>query len=205
MFIPVAERTGLIGDLGRLVLEQAVRQMAAWQAAGHDVSLRVNVSAHELRSATYVERVQDLLDSSSLALGSLGLEITESALVDDDWRTQDNLARLSDAGIQLIVDDFGTGYSSLSYLERFPIVDVVKIDRSFMSEGARGRAVVRAVVGLARTFDFRVCAEGVETPAQLAYLQELACDLAQGFHLARPTPAEGVADLLAGWDKRQPE
>jgi diguanylate cyclase (GGDEF)-like protein/PAS domain S-box-containing protein len=199
VFIPVAEETGLIGDLGAWVLREAARCAATWRRDGHDVGLRVNVSAHELRGPKYVEGVLAAIETAGISPRDLGLEITESTLVDDDVTTQDNLARLSETGICLLVDDFGTGYSSLSYLERIPVVDVLKVDRSFLLEGTRGRAVVQAVVGLARAFGFDVCAEGVETPEQLAFLHDLGCDLAQGFHLARPVPAEEVGALLAGW------
>jgi diguanylate cyclase (GGDEF)-like protein/PAS domain S-box-containing protein len=199
VFIPVAEETGLIGDLGAWVLGEAARCAARWRRDGHDVALRVNVSAHELRGRTYVEGVLTALAEAGISPRDLGLEVTERTLVDDDKTTQDNLARLSEAGMCLLVDDFGTGYSSLSYLERFPVVDVLKVDRSFLLEGTRGRAVVQAVVGLARAFGFDVCAEGVETPEQLGFLRELGCDLAQGFYLARPVPADEVGALLAGW------
>lgn len=199
VFIPVAEETGLIADLGAWVLGEAARCAAVWRRDGHDVGLRVNVSAHQLRGSSYVEDVLEALGAAGLAPRDLGLEVTESVLVDDDKTTQDNLARLSDAGVCLLVDDFGTGYSSLSYLERFPVVDVLKVDRSFLLEGTRGHAVVQAVVGLARAFGFDVCAEGVETGEQVDFLRELGCELAQGFYLARPVPADGVDALLAGW------
>ncbi len=199
VFIPVAEETGLIAELGAWVLDEALRTAAAWRSVGLDVSLRVNVSAHELRGRGYVDDVLATLARHGAQPGQLGLEITESTLVDDDKTTQDNLVRLSEAGVSLLVDDFGTGYSSLSYLERFPVVDVLKVDRTFLMEGTRGRAVVQAVIGLARAFGFQVCAEGVETLEQLAFLREQGCELAQGFLLARPVPAHEVADLLRGW------
>jgi diguanylate cyclase (GGDEF)-like protein len=199
VFIPVAEETGLIVELGAWVLAEAAKCAAGWRARGHDVGLRVNVSAHELRGRGFVDSVLATVEAAGVSPHHLGLEVTESTLVDDDKTTQDNLARLSEAGVCLLVDDFGTGYSSLSYLERFPVVDVLKVDRSFLLEGTRGRAVVQAVVGLARAFGFDVCAEGVETPEQLAYLHDLGCDLAQGFHLARPVPLHEVEELLAGW------
>jgi diguanylate cyclase (GGDEF)-like protein/PAS domain S-box-containing protein len=199
VFIPVAEETGLIAELGAWVLDEALRTVAAWRAEGLEIALRVNVSAHELRGRDYVDDVLAALARHRARPGQLGLEITESTLVDDDKTSQDNLVRLSEAGVSLLVDDFGTGYSSLSYLERFPVVDVLKVDRSFLMEGTRGRAVVQAVVGLARAFGFQVCAEGVETPEQLAFLREQGCELAQGFLLARPVPAGEVVGLLRGW------
>jgi diguanylate cyclase (GGDEF)-like protein/PAS domain S-box-containing protein len=198
-FVTVAEQTGQVAELGAFVLREASRHAALWRSHGHDVRLRINVSAHELRSPTYVDDLLAVLGSSGLAADALGLEITESTLVDDTDVAQGNLSRLSEAGIGLLVDDFGTGYSSLSYLQRFPVVDVLKVDRSFLSEGERGRAVVHAVTGLAHAFGFQVCAEGVETSEQLAYLRDLDCDLAQGFYLARPTPVDSVEELLSTW------
>ncbi len=147
VFIPVAEETGLIGELGAVILRGAVRRAVSWQRVGA-VGVRVNASAHELRSHTYVDQVLSTLEQEGLDPQLLGLEITESIFVDDDKTTQDTLSRLRDAGVSLLIDDFGTGYSSLSYLQRFPVVDVLKIDRSFLGEGTRGEAVVQAVVGL---------------------------------------------------------
>ena len=204
VFIPVAEETGLIGELGAGVLREAARQAAAWQESGPGVGLRVNVSAHELRDRRYVDHILVALADAGLSPHLLGLEITESTLVTEDRTTQENLVRLEEAGVGLLVDDFGTGYSSLSYLQRFPVIDVLKVDRSFLGEGDRGRAVVRAVVGLGRAFGFRVCAEGVETAEQHGFLMDLGCDLAQGYHLARPVPPEHVAGLLSSWPERPP-
>ncbi len=101
--------------------------------------------------------------------------------------------------MSLLIDDFGTGFSSLSYLQRFPVVDVLKIDRSFLGEGTRGEAVVQAVIGLGRAFGLQVCAEGIETPEQHARVIELGCDFGQGYLLARPVPADQVEALIADW------
>ncbi len=198
VFIPVAEETGLIVELGDVVLRGAVRQAVAWQELG-EIGVRVNVSAHELRSHTFFDRVMHTLTEAGLAPHLLGLEITESMFVDDDTSTHDTLARLRAAGVSLLIDDFGTGYSSLSYLQRFPVVDVLKIDRSFLGEGTRGEAVVQAVVGLGRAFGLQVCAEGVETPEQHARVTELGCDFAQGYLLSRPVPGDRTRALIAGW------
>ena len=203
VFIRVAEETGLIGELGRQILRGAVRQAATWQPLQR-TGVRVNASAHELRGPDYVDGVLATLDSEGLPANLLGLEITESAFVDEDKTTQDNLSRLREAGVCLLIDDFGTGYSSLSYLQRFPVVDVLKVDRSFLGEGTRGEAVVQAVIGLGRAFGLQVCAEGVETPEQHARVIELGCDFAQGYLLARPVPADQTGDLIAGWQPRLP-
>jgi diguanylate cyclase (GGDEF)-like protein/PAS domain S-box-containing protein len=198
VFIPVAEETGLIGELGAAVLRRAVHEAASWQDVAA-VGVRVNTSAHELRSRSLFDQVTRTLEEEGLPVRQLGLEITESMLVDDDAATQDNLSRLRDAGIALLVDDFGTGFSSLSYLQRFPVVDVLKIDRSFLAEGTRGQAVVEAVVALGRAFDLSVCAEGVETVEQHALVTHLGCDFAQGYLLGRPVPGAQVRELLAQW------
>ncbi|MGH3443872.1 MAG: EAL domain-containing protein, partial [Nocardioidaceae bacterium] len=198
VFVPLAEETGLIGDIGAFVLCEAARAAAAWQVPGAGpVGVRVNVSAHELRNAAYVDQVLAALADAGLDPSLLGLEITESVFVDDDKGTQQTLSRLRDAGLSLMIDDFGKGYSSLSYLQRFPAADVLKIDRIFLGEDSSQEAVIAAVAGLGRSFGFRVCAEGVETAEQLARVIELDCDFAQGFHIARPAPAAQVPALIA--------
>ncbi|MEO5709455.1 MAG: EAL domain-containing protein [Nocardioidaceae bacterium] len=202
VFIPVAEETGLIGELGAVVLRGAVRRAVTWQRV-REVGVRVNASAHELRSHTYLDQVLTTLEQESLEPRLLGLEITESIFVDDDKTTQDTLSRLRDAGVTLLIDDFGTGYSSLSYLQRFPVVDVLKIDRSFLGEGTRGEAVVQAVIGLGAAFGLQVCAEGVETPDQHRRVTELGCDFAQGYLLARPVPGDQTIALLQDWVPRR--
>ena len=180
------------------MLRRAARKAVAWQAH-REVGVRVNASAHELRSRTYFDQVMGTLEETGLAPRLLGLEITESTFVVDNTSTQDTLTWLRDAGVSLLIDDFGTGYSSLSYLQRFPVVDVLKVDRSFLGEGTRGEAVVRAVVGLGRAFGLQVCAEGVETADQLARVRDLGCDFAQGYLLSRPVPASRSTQLVAGW------
>jgi diguanylate cyclase (GGDEF)-like protein len=201
VFIPVAEETGLIGELGAVILRGAVRRAVGWQGI-REVGVRVNASAHELRSRTYLDQVLSTLEEEGLAPRLLGLEITESIFVDDDKTTHDTLARLRDAGVSLLIDDFGTGYSSLSYLQRFPVVDVLKVDRSFLGEGTRGEAVVQAVIGLGRAFGLQVCAEGVETPEQHRRVVELGCDFAQGYLLARPVRGDQTGPLIKSWVPR---
>ncbi len=195
VFVPVAEETGLIGDLGHHVLGHAAHDAVAWQEHG-PVGLRVNVSAHELRSGSYFAAVQGALVTAGLAPSLLGLELTESLFVDEDKSTLDNLARLREAGLTLLLDDFGTGYSSLSYLHRFPLMDALKIDRSFLRD-TQGEAVIRAVVSLGEAFGLSVCAEGVETPEQLARVRRLGCTSAQGYYFAPPVRQEAALALLA--------
>ena len=190
VFIPVAEETGLIGELG------ARRCCAARPAGGGLAAARARSASGSTpaptscAASTYFDEVMAILEEAGLAARLLGLEITESIFVDDDKVTQDNLARLRDAGVSLLIDDFGTGYSSLSYLQRFPVVDVLKIDRSFLGEGTRGEAVVQAVVGLGRAFGLQVCAEGVETPEQHARVRRARLRLRPGLP-AGPAGAGG--------------
>jgi diguanylate cyclase (GGDEF)-like protein/PAS domain S-box-containing protein len=198
VFIPLAEEVGLIGELGSAVLRAATRLAAEWQQHG-EIGLRVNASAHELRAHTYVDHVLGTLEESGLSPDRLGIEITESVLVAGDRSTQENLERLRAAGVTLLIDDFGTGYSSMSYLQRFPAVDVLKIDRSFLAEGVPGRAVVEAIVALGRAFGLQVCAEGVENADQYTVLLDLGCHLAQGYLMSRPVRADQCHELLAGW------
>ncbi|WP_372729783.1 putative bifunctional diguanylate cyclase/phosphodiesterase, partial [Nocardioides sp.] len=200
VFVRVAEETGIIGELGVWVLDQAALRAAAWQGIAPGVGVRVNVSAHELRDRDYVTRLATVLAGSGLQPELLGLEITESTFIDDAGTSKENLARIHGLGVSLLVDDFGTGYSSLSYLQRFPVIDVLKIDQSFMSQSSRGQAVVRAVLGLGNAFGVKVCAEGVESADQLDFLADVECDLAQGFFFARPVESEAVDVLLRDWD-----
>jgi len=186
-FLTVAEETGLIVPMGRQILRHAAVQAATWP--GH-VGLAVNVSGRELAEPTFSRSVQEALDESGLSPGRLTLEITESVMTGSDEATVRMLTELKEAGVRIAIDDFGTGWSSLSYLRHFP-VDVVKVDRSFVSgidERADDRAIVRAVVSLARSLGLTTVAEGIETREQLQWLSEMGCDEGQGFLIAGPAP-----------------
>jgi diguanylate cyclase (GGDEF)-like protein/PAS domain S-box-containing protein len=208
-FIPIAEQSGLILPIGRWVLREACRQMRAWLDAGLKLSsVAVNVSAVELREDDFVDYVLSVLDETGLDPRLLELELTETVLMKDIDVTATVLQELREHGMRVSVDDFGTGYSSLSYLHRFPI-DSLKIDRSFVSEirvEAGGSAIVAAIISMARSLRLRVVAEGVETAAQLAFLQALACDEAQGFYFSRPVApdefVEYVEDRKRGTGRR---
>jgi diguanylate cyclase (GGDEF)-like protein len=196
-FIPVAEETGLIVEIGRWVLETAVAQVAEWQRTqpgARGLGVTVNVSGRQLFHESLVADVERVARDSGIAPGTLGLEITESVLMDEgDAVTV--LEALRERGARLSLDDFGTGYSSLSYLKRFPL-DTLKIDRAFINGigNGEGTALVATIVSMAETLGLDVVAEGVETEEQLRRLRELGCDKAQGFLLARPLPP---ADLHA--------
>jgi EAL domain-containing protein (putative c-di-GMP-specific phosphodiesterase class I) len=196
-FIALAEEDGLIIEIGAQVLEQAFRQAGHWHdAADQPVgpSVNVNLSTRQLVDPGLVGRVRQALERASVDPGCIALEITESALISDVATSTATLDALKRLGVRLYVDDFGTGYSSLAYLQHFP-VDGVKVDRSFVADLGRtpdAEAIVRAVIGLAGTMGLVPIAEGVETASQVRWLRDLGCDVAQGFYLGRPVPAERV-------------
>jgi diguanylate cyclase (GGDEF)-like protein/PAS domain S-box-containing protein len=198
-FVPIAEENGLIVPVGRWVLREACRQVQAWLDAGLPaVPVSVNISAVEFRHDGFLEGVSNILKETGLAPHYLELELTESILMDDVESSTSVLEALKAMGVQLAIDDFGTGYSSLSYLKRFPI-DILKIDQSFVRDiatDADDAGIVSAVIGMGRNLKQRVIAEGVETHAQLAFLQARHCDEGQGFHFSHPVSAEDFARLL---------
>ncbi|RJK94257.1 putative bifunctional diguanylate cyclase/phosphodiesterase [Vallicoccus soli] len=193
-FIPVAEKSSLVADLGRFALAEATRQLVAWTGGGlvgDDVTVAVNVSGHHLAGGHVVEDVQDALAASGLDPRRLVLEITETTVVDDPVAVE-RLAALRRLGVSVAIDDFGTGYTSIGQLQRLP-VDTLKIDRSFVaSTEPRYRELVHLIVSAAHTFGLRVVAEGVEESHQLSALREVGCDEAQGFLIARPMPPAAV-------------
>jgi diguanylate cyclase (GGDEF)-like protein len=182
-FIPVAEDTGFIIAIGDWVLSQAVRQAATWLLTGMAMPVSINVSALQFQQQDFVDRIAAVLREHGLPGHLLELELTETILVVDADEALDRLSKLAQLGVQLAIDDFGTGYSSLSYLKRFPI-ERLKIDRSFV-QGVplddSDSGIVRAIIQMSRALGLRVIAEGVETEAQRAFLQEAGCDQFQGF------------------------
>ena len=200
-FVPVAEETGLIVPIGRWVLEQACRQHRAWRDAGLVVpSIAVNVSAAQFGTELFAQTVPDALRRFDVPPSAIELEITETVMMRPlDEAEAGAIASLRARGLRLLLDDFGTGYSSLSYLQRFPL-DGIKIDRSFVSrlpDARDARAVVEAIVGLARALSLVDIAEGVETDVQARWLREAGCAELQGFLFARPMPPEDVPALAA--------
>ncbi|MFZ5426392.1 MAG: EAL domain-containing response regulator [Thermodesulfobacteriota bacterium] len=200
-FIPLAEENGLIVPLGWWILEEATRQLAAFQARfkmEKPLCMSVNISAKQFADADLAQKLESLLVQSNVAPGTLELEITESVIMDRGEAAIGRLEELKSLGLKLFVDDFGTGYSSLSYLHRFPI-DMLKIDRSFIREidATGGHAeIVRAIVGLGRNLGLELIAEGVETEAQLAVIRTLGCQYAQGYLFSRPCPAPDIETYL---------
>jgi EAL domain-containing protein (putative c-di-GMP-specific phosphodiesterase class I) len=200
-FIPVAEETGLVIPMGRFVLERACHDLVAFrERSGRPaLTMSVNVSTTQLVRGPILDDVAAALARSGLEPGALRLEITESVLIDGATPALHALGAVKALGVSISLDDFGTGYSSLAYIGKLPI-DEVKIDRSFILElgEANGAAVVRGIIGLAKALGHLVVAEGIETPEQLERLQADACDVAQGYLLGRPGPAEDVLGTFAG-------
>jgi diguanylate cyclase (GGDEF)-like protein/PAS domain S-box-containing protein len=199
-FIPLAEETGLIIPLGAWVLHAACTQLLEWQRQGLDPGVvSVNVSAQQFAHGDVVRLVREVLEETGLDPAYLELELTESAMMRDAPKLVEMLDDLKSLGVQISIDDFGTGYSSLSYLKRFP-VDRLKIDRSFMVDVATSKddaAIVRSIIALGHALRLRVVAEGVETDAQMHFLETSGCDEVQGFLLGRPVPADEAARLFA--------
>ncbi len=200
-FIPVAEETGIIVTLGRQVLLRACSWVGSWQQRHPDaspLSLSVNVSARQLQHPDLATDVAQALMTGGLNPGSLVLEITESVLIQDTEWALARLQELKDIGVQLALDDFGTGYSSLSYLRRFP-VDLLKIDRSFVSALSTGEEVpliIEAIIALGDALGLKSVAEGIEELDELAALRSVGCRFGQGFHFARPMPADDLELFL---------
>ncbi|MCA1669118.1 MAG: EAL domain-containing protein [Thermomicrobia bacterium] len=202
-FIPLAEEMGLIVPLGRWILQEACRQLRAWDDTDPrhaPFTISINVSARELRQADFVASVISVLGETGLVPQRLILEITESTLVEETETVMGTLQTLHDRGVAIHLDDFGMGYSSLSYLHLFPI-DALKIDRSFVSAPVHGgivnRAVIAAIVALAHTLQIAVTAEGIETAEQQAELEALRCEYGQGYRFSSPIAAAGIRDLVA--------
>ena len=199
LFIDAAERSGLIVDIGEWVLEQACCQLVEWQCAGcGEFTMAVNLSVVQFRRGNIDEVVRRVLERSGLRPGCLELELTESTLVDDAEAFILSLQRLKALGVKLAIDDFGTGYSNLAYLQRFA-VDKLKIDRSFivrLNNSGQDRAIVDAIVQIARSLDLVVTAEGIEDPSVVQALIEMGCAQGQGYLFGKPQPAAEFEKLL---------
>jgi EAL domain-containing protein (putative c-di-GMP-specific phosphodiesterase class I) len=197
-FIPIAEDSGLIVPISEWVLREASRQAAAWVKQGlAGLVVAVNLSGVHFKRGNLEQSVVSALEESSLAPELLELELTESILITDTESVLATVKRLKQLGVKLSIDDFGTGYSSLSYLKRFE-VDKLKIDQSFVRDlgsDPEDAAIVRAIIQMARSLGLTTIAEGVENENILALLREFGCDEAQGYHFARPMPAEEVPNF----------
>jgi diguanylate cyclase (GGDEF)-like protein len=200
-FIPLLEDTKLIVEVGRWVLVEACQQAARWQEDGRPLGLSVNVSPLQLDTDDLIEHVVEALDSSGLDAGALTLEITETTLMSNAEETARRLNALKQLGVRIAVDDFGTGYSSLAHLRQFP-VDVLKIDRSFVSqlaEGGEGEILLHTLVQLGKALEIETTAEGIERPQDLSLIRAKECDSGQGFLFTRPLTAQDADSFFRQW------
>lgn len=198
-FIPLAEETGLIGDIGLWVLREACRQMIDWEKAGLEVgSVSVNISVQQIETGLLPKQVKEVLDESGLASERLFLELTESTIMQDPEQASMAMSEFQKMGVKLAVDDFGTGYSSMAYLKRLPL-DRLKIDRSFIKDigtDTNDEVICKAIVQLAKSLGLETVAEGVEEQPQAEFLKALGCDVAQGYLYSRPIPALELLEKL---------
>jgi diguanylate cyclase (GGDEF)-like protein len=198
-FIPIAEREGMMRDLTIDVLDRALAQHRRWRDMGHRIPVAVNLSAASLLDSRLPDDVRELVERHETSPEDLELEITEDTLMHDPNRALAVIARISEMGVSFSLDDFGTGYSCLAQLKRLPVRSL-KIDRSFimnMTDSAEDANIVRSAIELGHSLNLSVVAEGIESPEHLTRLEEFGCDVAQGFHLGRPVPA----DEIPGWLK----
>jgi diguanylate cyclase (GGDEF)-like protein len=197
-FIPLAEETGLITEIGKWVLDRACAQAAAWRQAGYAIGMAVNVSAVQLDSDQLITDIERALSTSGLETGALTIEITETTLMRNVEETARRLAAIKQLGVRIAIDDFGTGYSSLAHLQRFP-VDALKIDRSFiagLSQNKEGETLIHTLVQLGKALSIETLAEGIEQQHQLFRLRREGCDSGQGFLFARPLDVAATEAFL---------
>ncbi|MCU7947189.1 MAG: EAL domain-containing protein, partial [Candidatus Thiodiazotropha sp. (ex Cardiolucina cf. quadrata)] len=200
VFIPLAEDSGLIGPIGEWVIKGACEQLSQWHKSGYpDLKLAVNLSSRQRELGLEASYLKQVLDDNRLSPGALNLEMTESLLMRDTDEAITWLSSFKALGVNLSVDDFGTGYSSLSYLKRFP-VDVLKIDRSFVSDlpsNSDDASLVKTIVAMAGSLNLELIAEGVETEEQADFLVGIGCYNLQGFYYAKPMTAANMTSWLS--------
>ncbi|MEM9004844.1 MAG: EAL domain-containing protein [Cyanobacteria bacterium P01_F01_bin.86] len=200
-FIPIAEETNLIYQIGMWTIQEACRQLSVWKqnsAIQIPLSVNVNLSARQLSDTNLVKRIKEVIEQYSIADDELKLEITESTAMENSQQTSTVFKQLRQIGVPLVIDDFGTGYSSLSYLNRFPI-DTLKIDRSFVSKVNMNTentsiSIIHSIIGLAHNLGVKVVAEGIEQKEHMDYLRLARCDYGQGYLFAKPMPAENATN-----------
>ena len=197
-FISLAEQTGLINDLTSWVLDKSIAQVSMWHKLGNKLIVAVNLSVFSFKNPDFIGEVSSILKKYNFPGESLKLEITESAMMENPLQATEVLTELHSMGIKLSIDDFGTGFSSMTYLKQLP-VDELKTDKSFiigLDEDKNNDAIVRSTIDLAHNLGLKVVAEGIETKTVNDLLHKYKCDMAQGFHLSRPMPAEQLEQLL---------
>ncbi|MCK5913005.1 MAG: EAL domain-containing protein [Desulfuromusa sp.] len=199
VFIPIAEATGLILPIGDWVLRTACEQLKSWSDSGLTINhLAVNVSPRQFRQPNFVSQVQSIIEQTGADPTKLGLEITEGMVIDNILDTIEKMEALKKLGIELSIDDFGTGYSSLTYLKKMPL-DILKIDQSFVRDietDSNNAAIVETIISMANHLNLKVIAEGVETEAELNFLEEKGCPLYQGYFFSKPVPNDQFMKLL---------
>lgn len=201
-FIPAAERTGLVVELGRQVIEKSLRDVARMRTILPEASVSVNVAAEQLTTRSFVDEVLAAIERAQVDPSALELELTESSIIENLDQAVGIIRRLTDLGVACSIDDFGTGYSSLAYLRKLP-VRTLKLDRTFLAhvtESQRDADLVKSIVSMAHVLGFDVVAEGVEEEVQAELLMDLGCDAGQGYLWAKPSPLEQVLDVLADGD-----
>lgn len=200
VFIPIAEKNGTIVPIGTWVIEESLKVYAEWRRKYHyPLIMSINISAIQYKQPDFIDKLLQILEKYEISPYEIELEITESILIDDFEEITERLAILRDIGIKISLDDFGTGFSSLSYLKGLPI-DTLKIDKSFIDTvitDENTRIITESIIYMVKKLGFETIAEGVETEEQFRYLNEISCDIIQGFYLGKPMPAERIEKLLA--------
>lgn len=200
VFIPIAEKNGTIVPIGTWVIEESLKAYAEWRRKYHyPLIMSINISAIQYKQPDFIDKLLQILEKYEISPYEIELEITESILIDDFEEITERLAILRDIGIKISLDDFGTGFSSLSYLKGLPI-DTLKIDKSFIDTvitDENTRIITESIIYMVKKLGFETIAEGVETEEQFRYLNEISCDIIQGFYLGKPMPAERIEKLLA--------
>ncbi len=200
VFIPIAEKNGLIDHIGTFVVEESIRQYRTWsEYYNMQFKLSINISALQYKKDDFVDSIMAVIDKYGVDPSDIELEITESILIDDFDSVTTKLTRLRNLGVGISLDDFGTGYSSLSYLKKFPI-DTLKVDKSFIDtvlDDASTRIITESILNMSHAMGFETVAEGVENERQFSYLVNAGCDVIQGFYLGKPLPSEKVDELLS--------
>ncbi len=200
VFIPIAEKNGTIVPIGTWVIEESLKAYADWRRKYHyPLIMSINISAIQYKQPDFIEKLLQILEKYDISPYEIELEITESILIDDFTEITERLAILRDIGIKISLDDFGTGFSSLSYLKGLPI-DTLKIDKSFIDTvitDENTRIITESIIYMVKKLGFETIAEGVETEEQFKYLNEISCDIIQGYYLGKPMPAADIEKLLA--------
>jgi len=204
-FIPVAEETGMILDIGAWVIREAVRQLSIWHQYGLLKSLSLNVSYRQIRDGDVVQTIKDALHANKVEPQGLEVEITESMMADDKQVTMDTLCALREMGVRVAIDDFGTGYSSFSYLTELSF-DTLKIDKTFVDDVPASRektAILSGIIQIGTLLGKEIVAEGIETPEQAAALAKYGCSIAQGYLYSHPLPANEFEAFITQRDARK--